>query len=64
MVSAYTGNLGKAKALQNSGKFHLASTFKGGGGAYIDTMLYRLAYRPLLVKCYDKKWSSYQGVPL
>ena len=39
-------------------------TGKGGGGAYIDTMIYRLADRLLLLKCYDKKWSSYRGVPL
>ena len=28
---------------------------KGGGGAYIDTMLYWLADRLLLLKCYDNK---------
>ena len=27
----------------------------GGGGAYIDTMLYRLADGLLLLKCYDNK---------
>ena len=30
----------------------------------IDTMLYWLADRLLLLKCYDKKWLSYRGVPL
>ena len=28
---------------------------QGGGGVYMVTMLYRLADRPLLLKCYDNK---------
>ena len=39
---------------------------KGHGLSHADinTKLYGLADRLLLLKCYDRKWSSYRGVPL